>query len=160
MSDLSKNRWMRRLAAGVAAFVVLEGALVLAQTDPDPLRLALLIATCVGVLGLIFDALSDGGASWELTLERPTVRTSGDPRLARYVSLLEAHRSSRSQDTALRDRLRVLTDQVLRQRYGVAHDDPQAVELLGPELTTVLQGEPRRLKPAEIERYLTRIEEL
>lgn len=160
MSGLRSNRWLRRLGAGAAAFVVLEVFLVALQTDPDPARLALLVATCVGVLGLIFDALGDGGASWEVVVEQPTVRTSGDPRLARYVSLLEAHRSSRSRDTALRDRLRALADEVLRQRYGVARDDPRAAELLGPELTTVLDGEPRRLQTAEIDRYLTRIEEL
>lgn len=160
MSDLSKNRWVRRLGAGVAAFVVLEVVLELAETDPDPARLALLVATCVGVLGLVLDALGDGGASWEVTVEQPSVRTSGDPRLARYVSLLEAHQTSRSRDVALRDRLRVLVDQVLRQRYGVARDDPRAAELLGPELTAVLDGEPRRLQTAEIDRYLTRIEEL
>ena len=160
MSDLTKNRWLRRLGAGVAVFVVLEVVLVLAQTDPDPLRLALLVATCVGVFSLIFDALADGGASWEVIVEQPTVRSSGDPRLARYVSMLEAHRSSRSRDTALRDRLRTLADEVLRQRHGVARDDPRAAELLGPELSTVLDGEPRRLQTAEIDRYLTRIEEL
>lgn len=160
MTGLAKNRWLRRLAGGAAAYVVLGVALELAETDPDPVRLALLVATCVGVLGLIFDALGDGSASWEVVLEQPSVRTSGDPRLARYVSLLEAHRAARSQDTALRDRLAALADQVLRQRHGVARDDPQAAELLGPELTAVLDGEPRRLQPAEIDRYLTRIEEL
>lgn len=160
MSELAKNRWLRRLAGGVAAYVALLGALVLAKTDPDPLRLALLVATCVGVLGLVFDALSDGGASWEVVVEQPSVRTGGDPRLARYVSLLEAHRAARSRDTALRDRLAALADQVLRQRHGVPRDDPAAAELLGPELAAVLDGEPRRLQPAEIDRYLTRIEEL
>ncbi|GAA4371484.1 hypothetical protein [Nocardioides caricicola] len=160
MSALAGNRWLRRLAGGTAVFVVLELALVLAKTDPDPLRLALLVATCVGVLGLILDALADGGAAWEVTVEQPSARAGGDPRLARYVGLLEAHRTARSQDTALRDRLAALADQVLRQRHGVRRDDPRAAELLGPELVAVLDGAPRRLAPAEIDRYLTRIEEL
>ncbi len=78
----------------------------------------------------------------------------------RYVALLESHRSSRLPDHALRDRLVVLTDQVLRQRYGLRRDDPAVAELLGPELTAVLTGPARRLEPAEIDRCLTRIEEL
>ena len=160
MSGLAGNRWLRRLAGGVVAYVVLEVALVLAQTDPDPVRLALLVATCVGVLGLVLDALADGGAAWEVTLEQPSARAAGDPRLARYVSMLEAHRSARSPDSAVRDRLAALADQVLRQRHGVRRDDPQAAGLLGSELTAVLDGAPRRLAPDEIDRYLTRIEEL
>ena len=160
MTGLWKNRWTRRLAGGVVTFAVLEVSLVLAQTDPDPVRLALLIATLVGVLGLILDALPEGGVSWEVTVEQPSVRTTGDPRLARYVNLLEAHEAARSRDTALRDRIGTLADQVLRQRYGVPRDDPRAAELLGPELAALLEAPARRLDPAEIDRYLTRIEEL
>jgi hypothetical protein len=154
------SRWVRRLVGGVVAFVALYVALALARTDPDAVRLALLVAICVGVLGLVLDALSDGSPSWEVPVERPTGRDTGDPRLGRYVNLLEAHLSARSLDATLRDRLGVLADQVLRQRYGVSRDDPRAVELLGPELVAVLTGPARRLGPPEIDRCLTRIEEL
>ena len=154
------GRWTRRTVAGLVAFVALEVSLELADTDPDPVRLALLVATCVGVLGLVLDALSDGSPSWEVVVERPGARNTGDPRLGRYVNLLEAHLSARSRDATLRDRLAILADQVLRQRYGVTVDDPRAAELLGPDLVAVLTGPARRLGPAEIDRCLTRIEEL
>jgi hypothetical protein len=157
---VSRARWWRRLAGGLVAFAVLEVALVLAETDPDAVRLALLVAICVCVLGLVFDALAEVSPSWEVVVERPSGRDTGDPRLGRYVNLLEAHLSARSRDPALRDRLGVLADQVLRQRYGVPRDDPRAAELLGPDLTDVLTGPARRLAPAEIDRCLTRIEEL
>ena len=42
----------------------------------------------------------------------------------------------------------------------VRRADPRATELLGAELAAVLDGPARRLAPAEIDRYLTRIEEL
>jgi hypothetical protein len=155
-----RSRWWRRFGGGIVVFAALEAILLLTETDPDPLRLALLVATCVGVFGLTVDALSDATVSWDVTVEQPSVRTSGDPRLSFYVNLLDAHRSARAHDTALRDRLGGLADQVLRQRHGVARDDPRAAELLGPELAAVLDAPARRLAPAEIDRYLTRIEEL
>lgn len=148
---MSRRRWWRRLAAGVVVFVVLEVVLSLAKAGPDAVRLALLVATCVAVLALVLDALSDGGPSWSVEVERPSVREGGDPRLARYVNLIEAHLSARSDDSALRDRLATLTGQVLRQH-------PDAV--VDPELDAVLHGPVRRLSPAEIDRCLTRIEEL
>lgn len=160
MSGLWRGRWGRRVAGGVVAFAVLELLLLFLDTDPDPVRLALLVATGVAVLGLIRDAVTDGAVSWDVDVERPSVRTSGDPRLSFYANLLEAHGSARSHDTALRDRLAGLADQVLRQRYGVPRDDPRAAELLGPELAAALDGPARRFSPTEIDRYLTRIEEL
>ena len=157
---MSARRWWRRLAGGLVTFAVLYVALALAETDPDPVRLALLVAISAGVLGLVLDALADGSPSWDVPVDRPSGRDTGDPRLSRYVNLLEAHLSARSQDATVRDRLGLLADQVLRQRYGVPRDDPRAAELLGPDLVAVLTQPPRRLEPAEIDRCLTLIEEL
>jgi hypothetical protein len=112
------------------------------------------------VLGLVLDTLSEGGPTWTVEVERPSVREGGDPRLARYVNLVEAHLSARTADAALRDRLATLTDQVLRQRHAVHRGDPRAEALVGPDLTDVLDGPVRRLSPADIDRCLTRIEEL
>ncbi len=158
------NRWVRRAVGGLVTFAVSYVALALADADPDPVRLGLLVAICVGVLGLLLDALSDGGPSWDVPVDQPGSRTTGDPRLGRYLGLLESHLSARSRDTTVRDRLGVLADQVLRQRYGVSREDPhdeaRAAELLGPELVAVLTGPARRLTPGEIGRCLTTIEEL
>jgi len=149
-----------RLLGAVVAFVGLYVPLALLGSDPDPIRLALLIGTCVALLGLMFDALGGGEPSWTVEVDRPSARETGDPRLVRNVALLESHRSARLPDHALRDRLLVLTDEVLRQRYGLRRDDPAAAAMLGPELAAVLTGPARRLEPAEIDRCLTRIEEL
>jgi hypothetical protein len=154
------SRWVRRAGAGALLFVALEVLLRLAGAGPEPLRVALLVAMCVGVLGLVLDALSDPAPAWDLEPERPSVREGSDARLGLYVGLIEAHLAARTDDAALRERLRTLTDQVLTQRHGVRRDDPRAADLLGPELVAVLTGPVRRLSPADIDRCLTRIEEL
>ena len=79
---MTRNRWGRRLAGGLVAFGALQVVLVLANARPDAVRLALLVATCVAVLGLVIDALSDGAVSWHVEVERPSTRERGDPRLA------------------------------------------------------------------------------
>jgi hypothetical protein len=157
---VNRRRWLVRAAAGVVTFTILEVVLVLADLDPDAVRLALLVATCVGVLGLVLDTLSDGGPRWTVDVEHPSAREGGDPRLSLYVNLLEAHLSARADDSALRDRLATLTDQVLLQRHGLHRDDPRAEALIGPDLGAVVSGPARRLSPADIDRCLTRIEEL
>lgn len=157
---MTRHRWWRRAAAGLVLFVALEVLLRATGTGPEPLRVALLVAMCIGVLGGALDALSDPAPSWDLQPERPSVRAGGDARLATYAGLIDAHLASRTDDHLLRDRLRVLADQVLDQRHGVRGDDPRAADLLGPELTAVLTGPVRRLSPADIDRCLTRIEEL
>ena len=154
------GRWGRRLVGGLAAYVGFGALLVLLDADPDPVRLALLVATCTAILGLVADSLNGSEPSWEVDIERPSVRDSGDPRLVRYVGLIDAHESSRTPDHTLRDRLAVLTDQVLRQRHGIGRADPAAAAVLGPELTDLLTAPPRRLSNDQIDHYLTIIEEL
>ncbi len=154
------RRWWRRLVGGAVAYAALEVGLVLARADPDPVRLALLVASGVAVLGLLRDALTDGGASWDIEVERPSLRERGDPRLRHYLGLIDAHLAARTPGPALRDRLALLAAQALAQRHGVPGGDPRADGLLGPELVALLDGPPRRLGPAEIDRCLTQIEEL
>ncbi|MFC7496888.1 MULTISPECIES: hypothetical protein [unclassified Nocardioides] len=155
-----RGRWGPRVIGAAAAFLGFEVLLTAIDADPDPLRLALLVAVCTALLGLVLDALGGTEPSWGVDVERPSVRDSGDPRLVRYVALIEAHLSARTAEHALRDRLALLTDQVLRQRHGLRRDDPEAAALLDPTLRDVLSGPPRRLARAEIDRCLTAIEEL
>lgn len=152
--------WRRRLLGGVVAYAALEAGLELAKADPDPLRLAVLVACGVAVLGLLNDALADAEPSWDVAIDVPSLRERGDPRLRHYVGLIDAHLAARNPDPALRDRLRLLTAQVLAQRYAVTLDDARGRELVGPELAAVIDGPPRRLAPAEIDRCLSQIEEL
>ena len=147
--------WWRRLAGGAVAYAALEVGLELAKADPDPVRLALLVAGGVALLGLLRDALAGGGASWDVEVEHPSLRERGDPRLRHYLGLIEAHLAARDADPALRDRLVLLTG--LGGAPGTAAPrDPGG----GPERAGRRAGPPRRLAPAEIDRCLTLIEEL
>ena len=152
------RRWWRRLVGGAVAYAALEVGLVLARADPDPVRLALLVASGVAVLGLLRDALTDGGASWDIEVERPSLRERGDPRLRQYLGLLEAHLAARTPDPALRDRLTLLATRAL-QRPGI---EPGTQPETQPETQPawLWDGPARRLTPAEIDRCLTQIEEL
>ena len=152
------RRWWRRLVGGAVAYAALEVGLELAQADPDPVRLALLVASSVAVLGLLRDALADGGASWDIEVERPSLRERGDPRLRQYLGLLEAHLAARTPDPALRDRLTLLATRAL-QRPGI---EPGTQPETQPETQPawLWDGPARRLTPAEIDRCLTQIEEL
>jgi hypothetical protein len=76
------------------------------------------------------------------------------------VGVVESHLSARGTDRALRDRLGVLADQTLRQRHGLGRHDAGAAALLGPDLTDVLDGPGRQLGLADVDRFLTMIEEL
>jgi hypothetical protein len=153
-------RWWRRLAGAVVAFAASWILLDLLGADPDPVRLAVLVGACIAVLGLMLDAFSDAGSSWSVEVERPLLGETGDPRLAGYVAVLKAHESARAGDHGLQNRLASLADRVLAEKHGTSRDDPGVADLLGPELAAVLNGPPRRLSRDEIDRCLTRIEEL
>lgn len=157
---MNPTRWWWRLGLGVALFTGLEIGLTLVKVEPDALRLGLLVALGFAVLGLVLDSLADTGPSWEVDPRRPVSLHGQDPRLARYLSILEGHVTTASPNAALRDRLAVLADLVLRQRHGLGVHDPGAIEWMGAELSGVLRGPPRRLSRTEIDRFLTRIEEL
>lgn len=157
---MTARTWRRRLLGGAVAYAALEVGLELAKADPDPVRPAVLVACGVAVLGLLSDALADAEPSWDIEVEVPSLRERGDPQLRHYVGLIDAHLAARNPDPALRDRLRLLTAQVLAQRHAVSLENARGRELVGAELSAVIDGPPRRLTPAEIDRFLTQIEEL
>jgi hypothetical protein len=157
---MSSQRWWRRVAFAAALFAVLELVFVRIEFAPDTLRLALVVALGVALVGLVLDSLPEVAPLWDVHTVRPVTPPGQDHRTSLYLRVLEAHLTGRNPDGALRDRLGLLADQVLRVRHGVGRDDPLAAQLLGPELTRVLTEPPRRLSRAEIDRCVRRIEEL
>ena len=157
---MTSRRWRWRAAGAAAAYVVLEVVFTIADFEPDPLRLALLVVAVVAGLGLVSDAFGHAAPPWPLEADVQPTPPVGDPRLTQYVSLVEAHLAARGTDRALRDRLAVLTEQALRQRHGLGRRDPGAADLLDAHLLDVIDGPPRRLGLDEIDRCLTTIEEL
>ena len=154
------KRWARRAAGAAALFVALDIVFTVVDFEPDHLRLALLVALAVAVLGLFTDSLGEGGAVWRVEPMGTGGVTATDPHLASFVRILESHLTARTADTALRDRLAVLCDERLTRRHALTRDDPAAAALLGSELLRDLAGPPRRMRREEIDGHLRRIEEL
>jgi hypothetical protein len=144
----------------LAAALVLYVGLELLDFDPDPLRLTLLVLASLAVLALFLDAFGGEEESWGVESQTWTPQPGQDLAFASYVRVIESHLTVDVPDHALRDRLAAVADLRLERRYAVRLGDPRAAELLGPELTAVLTGPPRRLSRAEIDRCVTRIEEL
>jgi hypothetical protein len=156
----TRTRWVVRGVVLVALVAGLYLAFELFDYEPRPLPLALLVTVCLAVGWLVVDVLGDLGPGWEVPAPSASSYDGQDARLATYLRVLEGHVGSAGPDDHLRDRLAVLADRRLAQRHGLRRDEPAARELLGPDLLAVLDGPPRRLKVAEIDRHLRRIEEL
>jgi hypothetical protein len=154
------KRWAWRAAGTVALVVVLDVVLTRFDFAPDHLRLALVVALGVAVVGLVVDSLAEGGSTWPAEPMSSGGATATDPHLASYVRILESHLTARGGDAALRNRLATLCDERLARRHALARDDPAAEALLGPELVGVLSGPPRRLTREQIDGCLRRIEGL
>jgi hypothetical protein len=155
-----RRRWWWRLAGGVVAFCAIEGATVVIHGQADELRLALVVALVVCASALLVDATPVEPAGWSGHVEPEDGLGRLDPRTASYLRIIEGHVSARDVDATLRNRLRELAEQTLAARHDLTVDDPRADELLGRELVRVLRETPTRLDVDQIDRCVTRIEEL
>ena len=155
-----RRRWWWRLAGGLLAFGAIEIGVRVVHGRADEVRLALVVALVVCASALLVDATPVEPAVWEGHVERESGLGRLDPRTASYLRILESHRSAREVDATLRNRLRELADHTLRARHDLSVDDPRSEALLGHDLRRVLMETPTRLDPDQIDRCVTRIEEL
>ena len=157
---MTRGSWWRAVAAVVAA-LVLYVVLLLLDFDPDPVRLVLLVLVCLAAAALFVDAFGGDEGSWGVESATHWAAQPGrDHAFAAYMRLIESHLTVDVPDGVLRDRLAAVADQRLEQRHSLRLGDPRADDLLGPELVAVVMEPPRRLSRAEIDRCVTRIEEL
>jgi hypothetical protein len=157
---VSGRRWWLRLVvlvAAAAAVLLIGGRL---EMDPDPVRVVLTTAAVVVLVGLLLDAAPPPAPGWRLEEAHVADFHRRDPRTAANLRILEHHLAMNRADSALRDRLAELVEQVLLVRHGEHPETARAYELMGPELTAVVNDPPRKLRREEIERYVRRIEEL
>jgi len=154
------SSWPVRVGTLVGFTAVLYVVLRVFYYEPHLVPLALLVTVCTAVGWLVVDVLGDLGPSWEVHASADSVGTGHDARLSTYLRVLEGHLTSTTPDESLRDRLRQLADQRLAQRFGLDRIDPEGRARLGPELLVILEGPPRRLTVAELDRHVHRIEEL
>jgi hypothetical protein len=152
--------WWHWLAATAVVFGAVWALLTVVDVDPRPGPLLLLVSLVMAVLALVNLNVSSEAPSWEVHSSQPVSEPGQDARLAMYVRVIGGHLDARAPDPALRDRLADLAGARLRQRHGVGLHDPAATELLGPQVTGLLTGPPRRLGRGEIEDAVRRIEGL
>lgn len=155
-----RRAWRRR-AVGLLVLV----ALVLVVLDRfhiqrDPTRVGLVVTLTLLVFWVVLDSVAQGQPAWTVPDVVRGGSTGVDPLLTTYVRVLEDHATTRDPGPALRDRLAALAARRLAQHHGLSLTDPDARTLLGPELVGVLTGPVRRLRRAELESLLSRIEQL
>jgi hypothetical protein len=154
------GRWWLRLVVLVAsAALFLWGGERLGM-DPDPVRVVLITAAVVVLVGLLLDVAPPPAPGWRLDEAHAADYHRRDPRTAANLRILEHHLAVRHPDAALRDRLAELTEGVLLVRHGEHPETARAYRLMGPELTRVVNEQPRKLRREEIERCVKRIEEI
>jgi hypothetical protein len=160
MADPVRRRWWRRVLTLAALVVLLYVVLVLTDFQPRPVPLVLLCLVAAAMAWTVFEVLEDDSLTWDIPIESTTWERARDPRYATYVRLIESNLTARTPDRAVQDRLAQIADRTLRLRHGLGRADPAAHELLGPDLAEVLDGPARRLPLTELDRCLTKIEEL
>lgn len=136
------RRWRGRLLGGVALAAVGFGAALLLDFDPRPVPYALWSLIALATAWLVIDTANVPQTTWRSGLPRPPDRVD---QASSDLRILTSHRQASQPSEALRDRL-----------VGLARArDPDLAEALRLELDPV-----RRLSPADVDRILTRIEEI
>jgi len=159
ISLLRRNRWVVRGLLTLAVVLVLVAFARVEHTTPLLLPMVLLVGAVVAIAGLVIDSAGAAPAAWRIDPEYGGTSSGQDQGLAGNARLLENHVSARQADPLLQGRLARMTDNRLA-RMGLRRGDPGVAARLGPTLTSVLDGPPRRLHLDEIEECIRRIEEL
>lgn len=152
--------WLWRGFWTGVVYAGLDVATLRLDFEPNHLRLALIVAVTAAALFVVWDGLADSGPPWSVAPVRPMNQPGNDQRLAGYVRMVESHLTAASPEPGLRNRLASLCDERLVRRHGLTRQDPGAEALLGSDLLSALDGPVRRFQPAEIDRFLERIESL
>jgi len=157
---MRRSRWWGRVTFALCAYAAVYALTAVLRWGPDPLRLALVVALVLALVELLVSSIDAAGPSWRVDPVGATGQSGRDAQFSTYLRVVEAHLTTAHPDPALRDRLGTLADRRLVQHHGVRRADERARPLLGPDLLRDLEGPPRRMSLADIDRHLTRIEEL
>jgi hypothetical protein len=157
---MNAGRWWFRLAVLIASAVTVLWFAGRFGMEPDPVRVVLVSAAVVVLVGLLVDAAPPPAPGWRLQETHVADYHRRDPRTAANLRILEHHLAVSHPDAGLRDRLAELAEQVLLVRYGEQPETARAYRLMGPDLTRLVNDPPRKLRREEIERCVRGIEEL
>ena len=134
--------WRGRLATGAVICALVYPLAVWLKLGPEPVPYVVMSSVVLMLVWLVFDTVESEPAQWTPAL--PTVSDRVDEATP-DLRILTSHQQASVPSEAVRDRLVALA----RTR------DADLAVSLRDELTPV-----RRLSPAEIDRILTRIEEV
>ncbi|HEX3929123.1 MAG TPA: hypothetical protein VHW64_00350 [Nocardioides sp.] len=143
---------------GVVLLAVL-GVARYEHVTPDPVRMPLLVAVGVFVVGFVVDLTTMPAPDWELVATRTVNPAGQDAGLNRNVRMLENHLTSRTVEPVVQHRLALLTEARLSE-LGLRRGDPGVDGRLGPTLCDVLDSPARQLSRETLEECIRRIEEL
>ncbi len=163
-SDRGAVRWWPRVLAAFLVWLVATAAAYLGGNHPRPLVMALVVATAAGALWLFLDASAVVETTrWPRPEPDPVRPVGEDARTALLQRVISSQLESRQVNDQLRLHLADIADRQLMLHHGVTmeRDPSQAEGLLGPELVDYLgRDTPPRLSTTQIDRMLTRIEDL
>lgn len=158
-TGVRRSWWFPRV---VVAGVLLAAGVALARYEhvtPDAVRLPLVIAAGVFLVGLAVDVSATRTPDWDVSEVRSVNPVGQDPGLNRNVRLLENHLTSRTVEPLVQQRLTLLADARLAE-LGLRRGEPGVDDRLGPTLCDVIDSAPRQLGRGTIEECIRRIEEL
>lgn len=134
----SRRRLLTGLVLGVAGY----GLAVVTRLGPEPVPYAVMVIIVMTLVWLVLDTVEAEPAQWVPALPRVSDRVD---EATSDLRILSSHQQASVPSDAVRDRLVALA----RAR------DPALADTLRHELAPA-----HRLSPAEIDRILTRIEEV
>ena len=157
--------WKGRVAAVFVVWFVVAAGVRYFGGDAHPVAVAMYVGVGAALCWLFLDVSADAEtAPWPRAREEPVRDQGEDPRLAQLRRVVAQHLDGREVGDTLHRRLTELADQRLVARHGITREahPAAAAQLLGPDLSEVAAaGAPYpRLTVAQIDRLLTRIEEL
>ncbi len=157
---MTVRQWLLRIPFAVIITVLAWVVATVMDFRPDLALLTLYVAVGTALFSVAYQSFGDAPIGWK-PQETVSMRPLGlDVGTNSAMRMLENHLTTSEPTPMLRDRLARLAEARLRQNHGVGLSDPEAADLLDTRTLDVLRGPVRRLTKTEIDRIVTRIEEL
>lgn len=158
------RKWAARLVSAFVLWLVICVAAFLLGNQPRPGLIAMVLAAAAGTVWLYLDTSAQSEpARWHQVSDEPMRPPGRDPRLDLFERVVSQHLDARDVTDQLHRYLADIADRRLVTKHGISRlADPERAEpLLGAELSRFLdRPHERRLDIREIDRLLTRIEDL
>jgi hypothetical protein len=157
---MTRRQWLIRIPFVIVITLVTWVVATVMDFRPDLALLTLYVAVGTALFSVAYTSFGDAPVGWE-PQETVSMRPLGqDAGTNSAMRMLENHLATSEPTAMVRDRLARLAEARMRQDHGIGLSDPEAVDLLDDQTLHLLRGPVRRLTKKEIDRIVTRIEEL